>query len=167
MFYASPDISARRLPTLGTHDRSLAHKVPRALPDAWIRWDNETGHGTSTPDNVEKFVSLAQQHDVPMIIAASAVDGYDNFWALNYGKLDGQPDKQVTITIKDIADGPYLAQAYGLLHPQSTPTSSSSRPSTNYQTAFGSSATPTTPTNLELLSGQALRRLLATTTITF
>ncbi len=111
--YMSPDISAGWL-AWDTTDRSLA-KYHELLPDAWIRWDNETGHSTSTPDNVEKFVSLADKHGVPMITAASAVPGYDNFWALNYGKVAGQPDKQVTITIKDIGDGPYLAHSYGLL----------------------------------------------------
>ncbi len=111
--YMSPDIAAGWL-VWETTDRSLA-KYHELLPDAWIRWDNETGHGTSTPDNVEKFVSLADKNNVPMIIAASAVPGYDNFWALNYGKMAGQPDKQVTITIKNIGDGPYLAHAYGLL----------------------------------------------------
>jgi hypothetical protein len=109
--YMSPDIDAGWFDWQRT-GRSLA-KYHQLLPHAWIRWDNETGHNTSTPENVEHFVSLAHQANVPMIITASAVDGYDNFWALNFGKPP--PEEQVTITIRDIADGPYLEHAYGLL----------------------------------------------------
>ncbi len=111
--YMSPDIAQGWLLWDRT-ERSLV-KYHELLPDAWIRWDNETGHNTSTPENVEKFVELANRASVPMIITASAVQGYDNYWALNFGQPAGTAEKQVSITIKNIADGPYLAHAYGLL----------------------------------------------------
>src|SRR5688572_26984137 len=81
--YMSPDIDAGWFEWQRTA-RSLV-KYHQLLPGSWIRWDNETGHNTSTPENVEHFVSLAHQANVPMIVTASAVDGYDNFWALNFG----------------------------------------------------------------------------------
>lgn len=84
---------------------SLA-KLHSVLPDAWLRWDNETGHRTDDPESVETLVSRAQAAGLPMIITASAVDGYDNWWA--------QGGRQPEETIRQIADSPYLAHTADL-----------------------------------------------------
>jgi hypothetical protein len=83
-------------------ERSLK-KLHALVPDAWIRWDNETGHNTDSTANVEGFVTAADHAGVPMIIAASAVDGYDNWWA--------RGNQQPTVSITDIANGPYIAHS--------------------------------------------------------
>lgn len=84
---------------------SLA-KLHSVLPGAWLRWDNETGHRTDDPASVETVVARAQAAGIPMIITASALDGYDNWWA--------QGGRQPEETIRQIADGPYVAHAADL-----------------------------------------------------
>ena len=85
-FYAVPDLEPpvrEKGPTSqgwATTQNNL-HKLHALLPHAWVRWDNETGHVTDTPDNVETMVACAARAGVDMIITASAVDGYDNCWA--------------------------------------------------------------------------------------
>ena len=64
---------------------NILHQV---MPNAWVRWDNETGHNYTWPNgdsqaNVDAFLGRAQTAGVPMIIAASAVNGYNNYWANN------------------------------------------------------------------------------------
>ena len=88
---------------------NLLHQV---LPNAWIRWDNETGHYLDTPQMVETFVTCAQSAQVPMIITASAIDGYNNWWA------NGNRSPNASIT--DIANGPYTRFAYQLKQRYST-----------------------------------------------
>ena len=94
--YAIPDLD------YGDPDRTLAslRRLHALLPDAWLRWDNETGHGPDTPAAVEGFISRADRAGIPMVIAACCVDGYDNWWA--------RGGSQPTTTIGQIADGPYL-----------------------------------------------------------
>jgi ricin-type beta-trefoil lectin protein len=97
--YAIPDLyygdSARTLASL--------RRVHGLLPGAWLRWDNETGHWRNTPAAVEAFIAQANQAGLPMIVAACCVDGYDNWWAGG--------GRQPTVSITQIADGPYLAFA--------------------------------------------------------
>lgn len=104
--YMIPDIPGAFTADWDKTKRSL-HKVHQLLPDAWIRWDNETGHVTDSPQNVEAFVSACNDASIPMIITASAVDGYNNWWANN--------NMQPTVSIVQIADGPYLEHADMLL----------------------------------------------------
>lgn len=104
--YMIPDIPSAFTSDWEKTKRSL-HKVHQLLPDAWIRWDNETGHVTDTPANVEAFVSACNDASIPMIVTASAVDGYNNWWANN--------NMQPTVSIVQIADGPYLEHADMLL----------------------------------------------------
>ncbi|RMI40542.1 hypothetical protein, partial [Streptomyces triticirhizae] len=81
-------------------------KIHAVLPNAWLRWDNETGHVTDDPASVETVVARARDAGLPMIITGSAVDGYDNWWA--------QDGRQPEETIREIADGPYVAHAADL-----------------------------------------------------
>ena len=80
-------------------DASL-RKVHELLPNAWIRWDNETGHVNDPPSTVDSFLSRTDAAGIPTIIAACCVDGYDNWWA--------RGGSQPPTTIRQIADGPYL-----------------------------------------------------------
>ncbi|GAA2923410.1 RICIN domain-containing protein [Streptomyces enissocaesilis] len=97
--YAIPDLY------YGDSNRTLAslRRLHGILPDAWLRWDNETGHWRNTPAAVQGFIAQADQAGIPMIIAACCVDGYDNWWAGG--------GRQPTVSITQIADGPYLAFA--------------------------------------------------------
>lgn len=103
--YMIPDIPAPYMEWEKT-ERSLA-ALHDLLPHAWIRWDNETGHVTDTPENVRRFVEAAEKVDIPMIVTASAVDGYNNWWANGH--------QQPSTSIVDIANGPYLTFAKELL----------------------------------------------------
>ncbi len=94
-----------------TTTQASLNKLNQVLPDAWIRWDNETGHNTSSTDNVTTFVSCAENAGVGMVISADAVDGYDNYWANQYVTGTAAPNRSLT----DIANGPYLAFAHQLL----------------------------------------------------
>lgn len=56
------------------------------MPNLWVRWDNETGHnytvtGGNSAANVDAFLSRCNTAGLPMIITASAVNGYNNYWA--------------------------------------------------------------------------------------
>ncbi|MGX6607933.1 hypothetical protein ACWKSP_38280, partial [Micromonosporaceae bacterium Da 78-11] len=97
--YAIPDLA------YADSGRTLAslRRLHALLPQAWLRWDNETGHWRNTPAAVEGFISQANQAGLPMIIAACCVDGYDNWWA--------RGGSQPTVSIRQIADGPYLSFA--------------------------------------------------------
>ncbi len=97
--YAIPDLSYGDAARTDASLRTL-HAL---LPGAWIRWDNETGHAQQNPANVEAFVSRVNRAGIPMIIAACCVDGYDNWWA--------RGGRQPTVSISQIADGPYLSFA--------------------------------------------------------
>ena len=94
-----------------TATQASLYKLNQLLPDAWIRWDNETGHNTSTTDNVTAFVSCAENAGVGMIVSADAVDGYNNYWANQYVTGTAAPNRSLT----DIANGPYLSFAHDLL----------------------------------------------------
>jgi ricin-type beta-trefoil lectin protein len=97
--YAIPDLP------YADPGRTLAslRRLHDLLPSAWLRWDNETGHWRDTPAAVESFIAQADQASLPMIISACCVDGYDNWWA--------RGGSQPTVSIGQIADGPYLSFA--------------------------------------------------------
>lgn len=82
-------------------------KLHALLPNAWIRWDNETGHYSDSPDSVSTFVSCANAAGVGMIVTASAIDGYNNWWA--------NGNKPPNASLIDIANGPYLNFAHQLM----------------------------------------------------
>ncbi|MEP7125746.1 MAG: hypothetical protein ABJE95_32750 [Byssovorax sp.] len=94
-----------------TTTQASLYKLHQVLPDAWIRWDNETGHNTSSPANVETFVSCADNAGVAMILTADAADGYNNYWANQYVTGVAAPN----MSLVQIADGPYLGLAHDLL----------------------------------------------------
>lgn len=94
-----------------TTTQASLFKLNQLLPNAWIRWDNETGHNTSSTGNVETFVACAENAHVGMVVSADAVDGYDNYWANQYVTGTAAPNRSLT----DIANGPYLSFAHDLL----------------------------------------------------
>ena len=94
-----------------TKTQASLKRLQQLMPDAWIRWDNETGHNTSSTDNVRAFVSCAENANVSMIVSADASDGYDNYWANQYVTGVAAPNRSLI----DIANGPYLSFAHALL----------------------------------------------------
>lgn len=94
--YAVPDLYYRD----PARTEASLRRLHALLPHAWVRWDNETGHGPDTAQAVEGFIAQAERAGIPMIIAACCVDGYDNWWA--------RGGSQPTVSITQIADGPYL-----------------------------------------------------------
>ena len=94
-----------------TKTQATLNRLSQLLPAAWIRWDNETGHNTSTTENVNTFVTCAENAGVAMIVSADASDGYDNYWANQYVTGVAAPNRSLI----DIANGPYLAFAHTLL----------------------------------------------------
>ncbi len=97
--YAIPDMDYGDLNTVQASFAKLHSLLPRAL----VRWDQETGHYRETPGQVEDYIRRANDVGLPMIIAACCVDGYDNYWA--------RGGSQPTVSIRQIADGPYLSFA--------------------------------------------------------
>ncbi len=89
-----------------TTTQASLYKLHQLLPNAWLRWDNETGHNTDTPQNVETFVSCAANAGAGMIITAGNVDGYNNWWA--------NGNMTPTTSMTDIANGPYVQTAFDL-----------------------------------------------------
>ena len=94
-----------------TATQASLNKLAQLLPEAWIRWDNETGHNTSSTENVQAFVTCAENADVGMVVSADATDGYNNYWANQYVTGTAAPNRSLT----DIANGPYLVFAHQLL----------------------------------------------------
>ena len=94
-----------------TKTQATLYRLAKLMPEAWIRWDNETGHNTSSTENVSTFVTCADNAGVGMIVSADSVDGYDNYWANQYVTGVAAPNR----SLMDIANGPYLAFAHSLL----------------------------------------------------
>ena len=94
-----------------TKTQATLYRLSKLMPEAWIRWDNETGHNTSSTENVTTFVTCAENAGVGMIVSADAVDGYDTYWANQYVTGVAAPNRSLI----DIANGPSLAFAHTLL----------------------------------------------------
>ena len=114
-FYMVPDLENPYIANGGslggwcpwTTTQASLFKLHTLMPDTIVRWDNETGHNTDSTSNVETFISCAQNAGVKMIIAGSAVDGYNNFWA------NGSNTPNASLI--DFANGPYLTFAHDML----------------------------------------------------
>ena len=83
--YMIPDIWNQYQSNWTTTQNSL-NLLHARLPNLWVRWDNETGHnytvtGGNSAANVDAFLSRCNTAGLPMIITASAVNGYNNYWA--------------------------------------------------------------------------------------
>ncbi len=114
-FYMVPDLQSPYTATNNspagwcawTQTQASLNKLHALMPSTIVRWDNETGHNTDSTGNVETFVSCANNAGVHMIVTASAIDGYNNWWA--------NGSKTPNASLVDFANGPYLSFANHLL----------------------------------------------------
>ena len=86
-FYMVPDLQGAYTASGGAgggcawgQTQASLNKLHQLLPNTIVRWDNETGHNSDSPGNVDTFVSCANNAGVHMIVTASAIDGYNNYW---------------------------------------------------------------------------------------
>ena len=85
---------------------NLLHSL---MPSAWVRWDNETGHNYTWPNGdsttvVDQFLGRMQTAGIPTIIAATAVNGYNNYWAMS-------PQGTPNFGLRDFASSGYASFA--------------------------------------------------------
>jgi hypothetical protein len=111
-FYMVPDLESAYTGNWPAVGATFA-KLHQLMPDAWVRWDNETGHSTNSEAQVTQYVTLGEQAKVGMIVAASASPNYNNMWANQY--VTGNPNAEASASILDIANGGFLGFTNSLL----------------------------------------------------
>ncbi len=114
-FYMVPDLESPYTASGGspagwcawTTTQASLLKLHALMPNTIVRWDNETGHNSDSTGNVETFISCAQNANVKMIIAGTAVDGYNNYWANGFNTPNA--------SLIDFANGPYVQFAHEMM----------------------------------------------------
>jgi hypothetical protein len=111
-FYMVPDLETPYTSNWPAVQATFA-QLHALMPDAWVRWDNETGHDTNDEAQVSQYVASAEAAGVSMIVAASASLNYNNMWANQY--VTGNSNAQANASILDIANGGFIGFAQALL----------------------------------------------------